>query len=519
MKDLRIFISYSHDDGGIATPLANLLQAAFAPVLTQAFVDKSSISFGTNIKESVEEALKRADILIAVIGVGQPASTLSWPAYEIGTFTALWQDDIYKQGPHKGRVKNDVIGQVFALLNVGRGRVSTGPLQGQRPVNLGISEEWLSDGGNTEILSKARSAASVENAELLEFLKSIEEQVKKESEYVQYAKGRTKSLSDLVRDFKIEVFDVLRDQVRDRSKPTKQLIVRTQSGRSSLADDARLTSIAGASDVFGKSEGDPRLFKKDDDGIPGSERYVATWAEFKAAVKDNQYGPYWCGVIEHAVISVTGAASELDPNLVFICNKGQRHRIVPTTITNYYNNDAEVSLYLIECMKRSDQGDPETSNLLNLLILICRFRFAFLEGTSPFYWRNFNSTGNPRELLMEIDYLKSEATNANLERPGAYEEFMTEEKLSEMMNIWSDVDLELRRACNAALTELTELNGGPLSAPLVSQIVTQLKRIFTDLKPFNTLLGQAVSERLMQVFDRDREKVASSGQPLLAAVS
>ena len=48
---------------------------------------------------------------------------------------------------------------------------------------------------------------------------------------------------------------------------------------------------------------------------------------------------------------------------------------------------------------------------------------------------------------MELDYLKGEATNANLEKPGAWEDFMSNEQLTEMMRVWNEVDIELRKAC------------------------------------------------------------------------
>src|SRR5215468_3388517 len=109
MKDLRIFISYSHDDFLIASALQNLLQGAFAPVLGGVFLDKFCIGFGTNIKDSVVSELRQADTLIAVIAGAQPSSSLSWPGFEIGTFSALWADEVYKQGPHKDREKKGIV--------------------------------------------------------------------------------------------------------------------------------------------------------------------------------------------------------------------------------------------------------------------------------------------------------------------------------------------------------------------------------------------------------------------------
>jgi hypothetical protein len=498
MRDLRIFISYSHEDGPIATRFSNLLHSAFEPALAEVFFDRASISFGSSIKEGVISALRRADVLVAVIAGAQPASVFSWPGFEIGRFSAFWEDDHYKQGPHKDREKSGVIGQVIVLSN---GKIPLGPEEGQRPVNLGISEERLADGDDEESLERSRRAAGVENGEVLQFLQDIERQVKDEPGYVRFAAERTKTLSDLVRDFKYEVFDVLRCRVRNRSKPTRQLIVRSRGKGSSLPDEATIASIAGASEVFGKSEGDPRLFKRTvEAAAPGSVRYESRWGDFKKSVDENHYGRYWCTVVEQAVIGAIREGAELDSNLVLISNRGQRYRVIATTVTTYFNDDSEVSLYLIEALQRSDGGDRETSNLLNCLTIVCRFRFAFLEGASPYFWRNFaRSPKSARSLLMELDYLRSEAANAELDKPGVYEDFMTSEELTEMMRIWGEVDLELRAACNAVIAQR---NWVPTAAELAT-IVSQLKRIHDEVKPFNTLLGFAVSDKLLSVFKRD----------------
>jgi hypothetical protein len=378
-----------------------------------------------------------------------------------------------------------------------------GPLEGQKPVNLGISEQRLSDDETPEKLEKSRSAAAEENDEVLRFVREIEDEVELEPEYIKFAEKRNRSLPLLVRDFKFEAFNALRNRVKRRSKPTKQLIVRVKGNISSLNDDIKITSIAGASEVFGQNEDDAALFTKTDEGIPGSERYEAAWADFKRAVEDHKYGAYWCGVIEQAVVGAAKQGTDFDPNLVLISHDGHRYRIIATTVTTYFNSDSDVSLYLIEGLQRRPLGDPVTSNLLNLLTIVCRFKFAFLEGTSPFYWRNFaNASASPRELLMELDYLKSEAITANLDQPGAWEQFMDPKELSEMMRVWNEVDDELRKMCNSAIMQRVPFTP---AAEVTQQIVIQLERIFKELKPFNTILGIAVSTRLQEIFSQIKE--------------
>ena len=196
-------------------------------------------------------------------------------------------------------------------------------------------------------------------------------------------------------------------------------------------------------------------------------------------------------------IGASGADSEVDPNLVLISSKGQRYRVIATTITTYYNNDVEISLYLVEGLHRIAHGDPETSKLLDLMTIICRFRFAFLERSSPYYWLNFAAKPtSPKELLMELDFLNSEAANANIEKPGMYAEFMTEESLSAAMESWKKLELELRMTCGEALLQ----TDASARSKLVQQIVPILKGINGQMKPINTALGIAVAERMLKVF-------------------
>lgn len=493
MNDMKIFISYSHQDALLATGLLNLLQTAFGPVLAEVFVDRSSIAYGSNIKDSVVEALRRADLLIAVVMGAQPASALSWPGFEIGRFSAFWEDADYKRGPHSNREKNEVVGQIFTLMN---GDVPLGPQQGTRAVKLGIPDAYLSD-------EKSRIAAGVGNSDLLNFLKDIEKEFKDESAYAAYKKIRSNSLDELARDFKLDAFDVLRERVRSTSKPTKQLIVLNKGGSTSLKKDTKLFSVAGAVDIFGKSETDARLFKSAE-VAPGTTRYETSWGEFCAAVKPHKYGMYWCQVIEHAFSkAITGAdefTSNFDSNLVLISSREKRHQVVATTITNFYNNDSEVSLYLIEAQDRPDRGDPETTKLLACLNIVCRFRFAFLERTSSYYWRNFGkSRMNARDLLLELDYLKSEATAANLEKEGAYEEFLDDKVLTEMIGVWNGVDVELRKICSDAAVSRLDSEDSPA---ITERIVEQLKKIYDELRPYNTLLGIKVAKQLSDVFKK-----------------
>jgi len=90
LDQLRIFISYTHEDGAIASAFEGLLILALGPAV-HAFRDETSISYGGDIKREIVEELERADVLVALIADGQPASPLSWVGYEVATFDAAWR--------------------------------------------------------------------------------------------------------------------------------------------------------------------------------------------------------------------------------------------------------------------------------------------------------------------------------------------------------------------------------------------------------------------------------------------
>jgi hypothetical protein len=107
-----------------------------------------------------------------------------------------------------------------------------------------------------------------------------------------------------------------------------------------------------ASGIFGLREDDPSLFRKVEEPPVGFERYKTTWETFKKTIlKNDRYGTHWQHVIEQAVLGAKKGGAALDANLVLIADNEQRHRIVTTTVTTFFNNECEVSLYLIEALK------------------------------------------------------------------------------------------------------------------------------------------------------------------------
>lgn len=395
-----------------------------------------------------------------------------------------------------------IIGKVVVLCNE---EVSLGPQTGKRPVKLGIPTNILSEPDTKENRERFRGEAQSQT-ELLKLVQDMETLVK-DGEHEKFFKERENGLDVLVTDFKVTAFGELKGRIMHESKPTKHVVIRFSGAAMpgeylALPDKSPLSFSDQTSLVFGLQQDERNLFRKVEKPPTGVARYETRWGQFKDAVKGHRYGAYWLDVIEQAVFGARKGGAASDANLVLVADNDQRHRVVVTTVTTFFNNDCEVSLYLIEALRRRDRGDEATSNLLNGITTVCRFRFAFLEFKGEFYYENFRSKiGTPqakaKELLMELDYLRSEAAHAKLEMPGPWKEFMDEQRFTKMMQIWVEVEKELRGACAALLAQ-------PLDAVKaetnIDAIVAQLERIDKEVRPFNAELGEAIARKMAIVF-------------------
>jgi hypothetical protein len=161
MDEIRIFISYTQEDQRIADALKTLFEQALGSAV-DVFLDKTSIAFGGAIKDKIVDGLQHADVLVALIAGGQPASALNWIGWEVGTFEAAWRERTVP----KDLSNTNIIGQVVVLCNEG---ASLGPELGNRPVELGIPSNILPDPG-TEDYDKRLRAAARSQTELLTHL-------------------------------------------------------------------------------------------------------------------------------------------------------------------------------------------------------------------------------------------------------------------------------------------------------------------------------------------------------------
>ncbi len=351
VDELRVFISYTHDDKKIASELEGLFNLALGPAV-HVFRDETSIAYGGDIRDTILDELEKADVLIALIAGSQPASALNWVGWEIGTFEAAWRRREEARDPRVDPSEESVVGRVLILCN---GETSLGPQSGRKTVGLGIPITHMSEPPTDEDRDRFRGEARG-HTELQGLARKMERLVE-DGRHQRWIQGRQKGIDILVIDFKENAFKALKGRVRRVSKPTKQLLVRfgvaaPRNVDMGLPGEAILPFFGLTAGVFGLQQDDPTIFQKVEEPPIGIERYETTWHKFKDAVKHHRHGVYWQHVIERVALGSKKGGAALDANLVLVADNKQRHRVVATTVTTFFNNECEVSLYLIEPLQR-----------------------------------------------------------------------------------------------------------------------------------------------------------------------
>jgi hypothetical protein len=235
---------------------------------------------------------------------------------------------------------------------------------------------------------------------------------------------------------------------------------------------------------------------------------------FRAAVRSEALGSFWCGAIQSMVLSAAGAREVNVDSSQLIASNDPAHlyRLILTTGTAYYNNHMEVSVYLVDFYRRKDYGDPSTSLLLKALLLVSRYRFMFLEDQSEFHYINIALADIAqipelaRRIISELDLLTSDMYVADLQLPATWGKFVSLETVQEMHSIWSPLDERLRHCCdprNFETPEKSSNTGDSISREKLlatrNELANVLEECRKQISPYNTKLLQAMAAKLVEV--------------------
>lgn len=470
MSKLTMFISYVHDDAGIADAVRNAIQSAFGDDIL-VFQDKVSIQQGDNLHNTISGNLKDSDVLI-VISTGTDRPSHDWAGWELGYFDATHA--------HLNADPTSLKGKIVTFCSA---RNAPRPMSNRLYITLDVDAKTLE---KSEKEFEGGLRIDDEDPIVLwlgQLLKTTQGCDVKDRRDILDSYKRT------VKMLKLKVFVEFKRRPKSVLRPQKQLKVRyTRDEKNpvqSLRDTAIVTMHGQATAVFGI--------------LSELEKTELLWPRFVDLLNNNlELGRFWTGTLERLLIS----AYDLDvDNSQIIASSDQRdlYRIILTTSTTYYNRTIDTSIYFVEVFRQPDYGNPATSMLLKGLQIVCRFRFLFLEEQSEFHCINVRLADAPTlrsiaaRIVAELDILTSDMFQANLNRPAAWTQFVDSSVLLAMGTTWEPLRSRLLEACAIAIASAEDT----VSAAR-NELADALKAITEQCGPHNDMLLGAMANNLME---------------------
>lgn len=480
---LTIFISYFHEDAGIAGALNNVIQDAFGSDVA-VFIDKVSIQQGENIHTSVDANLGKADILAVVsTGVGGPRY---WAGYEIGFF----------QASHRGPAPPDhpLWGNIVVFCSEGS---SPGPLAEHKHITLGFDSNELEK--TQEQFDLELTIADDES--LLLWFGQLFTAVR--GEKLEERRKLQDTFKSIISGFWEKVFAEFKQRPKFEFKPQKQIKIRFNSAPEhhfTLGDDAEITLLGNANSVFGI--------------LSQSTSRTLSWKGFctELAEAEGSLAAFWTGTLNRILGRAATKADSLDEvsgNLIWSQNERKLFRLILTTYTTYYNGTVQASLYLVEVLRRKDRGDEMTTLLAKGLQSGLRFRSLFLEEKGLFNYLNIafpreGLAAVARDIVAELDFFNMDLVEADLHKPADWSEILTADEIEKMVCTWEPLKMKLMEDCKAAI--VAKDNGSIESAK--SGLAETLKEIASRVGPVNERFLRAIAQKLVAVADDAEAKRA-----------
>lgn len=472
---ITIFISYVHEDFGIAGALNNMLQNAFGSEVA-VFLDKVAIQHGDNILTSINANLEKADIL-AVVSTDAKGPR-HWAGYEIGYF----------QASHRGQLPpgHPLWGKIVTFCSAGG---APEPLVGLKHVSLGFDNSVLEDsqdkfaaelriGDEEPLLQWFGELLMAVTGEKLKELKTTQELYK----------------ANICRFWKA-VFAEFKQRPKFEFKPQKQLKVRFNSveDHSQLGEDAEIDLLGNAHLVFGIAS--------------DAASRTLSWKEFCAELASGEgslstFATVGLARILSRAAKKTDSLDEVSGNLIWSHNEQRLFRVILTTYTTYYNGKIQASLYLVEVSKRKDIGSQATTLLGKGLQAALRFRSLFIEENGLFNELNITIPQQglsevASDILAELDFLNMDLLEADLGKPAAYNGVLTPEEIKSMAATWQPLKETLIQDCKRVLAarDITEMDAAK------SQLAASLRKVRDRVGPVNETFLKAVAAKLIQIAD------------------
>jgi len=389
-ETISIFISYPTENQKIAQAIEHAL-SQFDHGKFDVFLDRSRIEDGTELTQTIEAALERADYFI---GIGPEAnrSNFSWCGFELGYFLAT----------NKGRSRN-----VLAIYN--------NEIPNQFRAYKNVQVVSLDDKHRSELGSKVYG---VEDCELYTFFSRLSEELEKRipaSRRSKYFEDAQRWAEKSAKDVTDSYFNTLQEWVKSTWFPQKRIEVKTGNSAfwekplPKIPEDATVTLETTTCGVL-------------DYAVPKEQPNVPmTWKDFEAVVRRKTGGLNFTDMVTDVIMSALPYNAEALNDHFFLAPDEKSYRILLVMHRLYGNGNREFVINLVETLRPiSGEGDRETSIITAAIMLASKYRFLFLEQDSRYglgriaQLTSGNSTISVRQMLKDMDRVHNEGSREGL---------------------------------------------------------------------------------------------------------
>jgi hypothetical protein len=479
---LRIFISYASEDWNVANAIHSGLSAALPQVFAEVCLDKWFLGAGQEFKQQIELKLEKTDVLI-IVYTGVQKQSHSFTGWEVGYFERLRKSD-----PSR-RIIPMFLEDPPATANEFEGislRISSDLLQ------LSLEE------------FKLRNDIA-EDDPMCVLIGDLQEKAEKIKEEAGYPRGSQHDRQDpvaCVKNMRLAIFSYLRATVEAVAKPQKQITFKStgaalQYSQTELPRDAMLVPVGGSPmSIFGLGERE------------------MTWEKF-LQLTSGRHRDSWREAITSVILSSQAERINVDNSQIILSSdESKAYRIILTTATKYWDDTREFNLYFVETLRPEEYGDKDTTLMLEGLEVVCRYRFMFLESSSPFSANNLRATDTERflemaaRLLRELNLMRIEATNAGLDQPNYWSQFVGWDLILKMGETYRPRELQIRELIGRVLNAKDDKETLTAVRRDLSKVVGELE---DETRAPNACLIEAMAKKLLALVTPEKPDVNIAG--------
>jgi TIR domain len=470
-NDVHVFISYSHEDFGVAQCLQDELTAV-NPDRIRCFLDAYSIRSGEEWHSKIIANLKAADWLIFIY-TGRERRSYDFCGFEIGIFTSVHRLDTSRKITEAPRLlcihDTAAVPSLLSMLQNRRIR----PYQPDGPVDSTQESDFYVDSPLAQFFEDFyQYPAPMPLRRMLKRLPGGGSQLREMPNIASEIADRVKRLTIKFQEARkndpiSEKFYQVRMEIDIRDPLPKN--------RNEIPGRSTVTAAQETFNLLGLSP-DP-----DESG-----ELKTTWDQMKTSIEANNETFAWMDKVEDDILDAAHQRNLRSPELTFRAHDGQFYRPLLARQTIYGSGARKFSVIFVRTLPRKFVGDESTSALLVGLILASRFRFTFIEAAQDLMARLADDVSDAefqlscRQLLYDIERMEQESSEFGMNSPDLFQQAFGPEN-HEIVNAFYEVWFPVRKE----LFSLVKQRLDEPNAVSRDNIREEVRKFSNTISPYN----------------------------------